>query len=329
MYANDFAIHDGVLRVHLIGHGEEPPKSDAFILEYDGEIVLIDGGMVDCPASVDYLTELRRAMLAAHPELQEDTSCRLQIRVMISHCHRDHVGALITHVFPSPFVEVEELYMPPDGALDEKFGLSGDVKYRPVLAVAQQRYQSGARVINVDFGAENRIVLSMTGDNADAPVITILPPWRNSADPERLRLMCDALKHGEDNPNIATLVTNNNSMWVHVRHAANTFLFTGDTVKKNKPMGYEMPEEMIAVYADVLGQVDVVKFVHHGYKRDAAVDAVMSLTPRYVLVTTCLATADCVIRERYPDSEVKTLNCGVNTYIFESNGESLTVSPEV
>ena len=114
-----------------------------------------------------------------------------------------------------------------------------------------------------------------------------------------------------------------------MRYGERTFLFTGDTVKKNKPMGYEMTEEMIRVYADVLGQVDVVKYVHHGYKRDAAVDAVMSLSPRYVLVTTCLATADRVIRERYPDSEVKTLNCGVNTYIFESNGESLTVSPEV
>lgn len=328
MYANDLAVKDGILRVHMIGHGEEPPKSDAFLLEYNGEFVLIDGGLVDCPAALDYLMDIRRTLLLEHPELQEDSSCRLKIRVMISHCHRDHVGALCTHVFPSPYIEVSELYMPPDGRLDPRFGLTGDAKYRPELAEVRQQYQVHARVIDVAFGAENRIVLPMTEGNDASPVITILPPWKNSADPERLKLMCEALKHGEDNPNIATMVTNNNSMWIHVRHGEHTFLFTGDTVKKNKPMGYEMPEEMIRVYADVLGQVDVVKYVHHGYKRDAAAEAMLSLSPKYLFMTTALATADAVIRDKYPDSTVKLLNCGIQTYIFASDGEILSVSPE-
>ena len=52
MYANDFAVRDGILRVHLIGHGEEPPKSDAFLLEYNGALVLIDGGLIGCSASL-------------------------------------------------------------------------------------------------------------------------------------------------------------------------------------------------------------------------------------------------------------------------------------
>jgi hypothetical protein len=218
--------------------------------------------------------------------------------------------------------------MPPDAELDEKFGLSGDVKYRPGLKRALETYQSQARVIDLAFGAENRITLPMTAD-AESPVITICPPWCNSALPERVRLVCEALKQEDDDPKVATMVTNNNSAWMHVRHGERTFLFTGDTVKKNKPMGYEMVEEMIAAYADVLGQVDVVKFVHHGYKRNGAVDAIMSLSPRYVFVTTYLATADQVLHESYPESDVKTLNCGVNTYIFESDGESLTVFPEV
>ena len=328
MLANDFAVKDGILRVHMIGHGEEPPKSDSFLLEYNGAFVLIDGGLTDCRASLDYLTEIRRTLLLSHPELQEEISCRLQICVMVSHCHHDHVGALYSHVFPSPFIEVSELYMPPDANLDEKFGLSGDVKYRPIIAEAIRLHQPQARVVDVDFGAENRIEQPMIAGDAAAPVISILPPWKNSADPEWLRLMCDALKHGENNPNIATLVTNNNSMWIHIRHGENTFLFTGDTVKKNKPMGYEMPEEMIRVYADVLGQVDVVKYVHHGYKRDAAAEAMLSLSPKYLVTTTVLATADAVIREKYPDHVVKLLNCGIQTYIFASDGKTLTVSPE-
>lgn len=328
MYVNELAQREGLLRVHLIGHGEEPSKSDAFLLEYNGSFVLIDGGMVDCPISLDYLMEIRRTLLADHPELLEDSACRLRIRVMISHCHRDHVGALCSHVFPSPYIEIEELYMPPDSCLDEKYGLSGDLKYRPQLAEARRAYQPAARVIDVLFGAENRMTLPMVSDDAAAPVITICPPWKNSADPERIAVLTRALKGGEENPNIATLVANNNSMWIHVRHGGNTFLFTGDTVKKKKPMGYEMIEEMIRVYADVLGQVDVVKYVHHGYKRDAAAGVMLSLSPKYVVLTTVVATAAAAIHEQEPDHKVKLLNCGVQTYVFLSDGKTLTVLPD-
>ena len=328
MFANDFAPRDGILRVHLIGHGEEPPKSDAFLLEYNGALVLIDGGLIGCSASLEYLLNIRRAFLRSHPELWEDTACRLKIRVMISHCHRDHIGALITHVFSSPMIEMEELYLPPDSELDERYGLSGDLKYRSGLNEARENHQLNARVIDVGFGSDNRVTIPMTGD-AGAPVITLCPPCCNSASPECLKLIGDALKPGEENPDLATLVTNNNSVWMHVRHGKRSFLFTGDTVKKEKTMGYEMVDEMLSAYADVLGQVDVVKFVHHGYKRDGAVDAMMSLSPRYVFVTTSLATADGVLHEKYPACGVKTLNCGVNTYIFESDGETLSVSPEV
>ena len=328
MYANEFAKKDGLLRVHLIGHGEEPPKSDAFLLEYNGALVLIDGGLFDCDSSLRYLLAVRRTFLAEHEPLWYDTDCRLRISVMISHCHRDHIGALITGVFPSPYIEVDTVYMPPDGGLDVRYGKSGDVKYRASLARAISEYQPGARVIDVRFGTENRLTIPMSAENDNGPVITVCPPWINSGSPERVALLIKALKDGEENPNISTLVVNNNSVWIHVRFGARTFLFTGDTVKKNKPMGYEMPEEMIAAYADVLGQVDVVKFFHHGYKRDAAVNAVMSLSPRYVIVTTSLATGDQVLHEKYPESDVKTLNCGVNTYIFESDGETLTVTPE-
>ena len=324
MYANDFAAQDGILKVHLIGHGEEPPKSDAFLLEYNGAYVLIDGGVTDCEASLQYLLEIRRALLGD----VGDSDYKLKIRVMISHCHGDHVGALVSHVFPSPLIAVEEIYMPPNAELDERFGVNGDIKYRPDLQQAIAAYQPKARVVDLTFGTENRMTLPMTAD-AHAPVITLCPPWCNSGSPERVKLLCETLKRGEENPNIATMVTNNNSVWMHVRHGKRTFLFTGDTVKKNKPIGYEMPEEMIAAYADVLEQVDVVKFVHHGYKRDAAVDAIMSLSPQYVFVSTCLATADQRLHEKYPESDVRTLNCGIDTYIFETDGEQLTVTPSI
>ena len=329
MYANEFAIKDGELRVHLIGHGVEPPKSDAFLLEYNGVFVLIDGGLFDCAASINYLLNIRRTILSTREELWEDTSCRLRLSVMISHCHRDHMGALITNVSPSPFIEIDIVYMPPDSGLDQKYGISGDIKYRFDFFRALAEYQPGAKVIDVAFGAENRLTIPMSAENDNAPVINICPPWLNSADPERVSSLINALKPGEENPDISTLVVNNNSVWIHVRFGARSFLFTGDTVKKNKPMGYEMPEEMIAVYADMIGgQVDVLKYLHHGYKRDGAADVMMSLSPCYIVLTTHLATCEEAIRRKYPENDVKFVNCGPRTYMFACDGERLTLTSE-
>ena len=71
-----------------------------------------------------------------------------------------------------------------------------------------------------------------------------------------------------------------------------------------------------------------MKYVHHGFKRNGAAEAMMSLSPSYVVVTTVLATGDEAIRKKFPESDVKLLNCGVITYVFASDGETLTVSPE-
>jgi len=193
MYANEFASRDNELRVHLIGHGEEPPKSDAFLLEYNGMLVLIDGGLFDCDASLNYLLKLRRMFLAEHESLWNDAGCRLRLSVMISHCHRDHMGALITNVFPSPYIEIDTVYMPPDSELDQKYGKSGDIKYRADFARALGEYQPQARVIDVAFGAENRIILPMFGDRTHAPMITVCPPWINNASPDRVALLISAL----------------------------------------------------------------------------------------------------------------------------------------
>ena len=92
MYANDFAAKDAHLRVHMIGHGSDTKKSDAFLLEYQGAFVMIDGGMEECDATIRYLLDLRAHILSDRPELIEDPSCRLRLRVMISHCHRDQFG---------------------------------------------------------------------------------------------------------------------------------------------------------------------------------------------------------------------------------------------
>ena len=330
MLANLFAPRDGILRVHMIGHGSDLKKSDAFLLEYNGKCIMIDGGLEGGDASLRYLLDLRCRWLAGQREWIDAPSCRLKLDIMVSHCHNDHVGALYSEIFPSPYLEIGKLYMPPPCGLDERYGLCGDQKYRPLLDRALKVYQQQTEIVSYGFGVENSFSLPMISDDDTSPIVTVCPAWINSASEERLLCMGEALDQGGDpNPNLATMVMNNNSTWVHVRHGSCTFLFTGDTVKKKKSVGYEMVDEMIAAYSDVLGQVDVVKYVHHGYKRNAAAEAMMSLCPRYVVVTAEVATGNEAIRERYPNNDVKLINCGLQTYIFESDGDNLTVVPEV
>lgn len=332
MYANSFAKHDGILRVHLIGHGE-PQKSDSFVWTYNGACFLIDGGIDTAEDSLRYLMDIRREMLAEHPELIEDTSVKLRVTVMASHCHIDHIGALYSFIFPSPFLEVDAFYIPPASKMDEHYhrqDTNGDVKYRPRLDAALKTYQPQAKVITHAFGAENRFSFHMIAGDESSPEITVCPAYLDYGIGEKMEHLVNIYCDGDhDDRKIAILALNNCSDWFHVRHGRRTFLFTGDTTKKLPVPTEEMAGEMTDVYLPILGQVDVVKYVHHGYARDAAAPDMMRFDPRYVVISADIGTGDKVIRRLFPESPVKMIRSGSRTHVVETDGESLTVTPEV
>ena len=136
-------------------------------------------------------------------------------------------------------------------------------------------------------------------------------------------------REDSDHHNVPTLVLNNNSDWFHIRYGSRTFLFTGDTVKKPRQSTEEALDEMLCAYGPILGQFDVVKYVHHGFRRDAAAEAMLSLSPRYIVLTTAVATAQEAICEKFPDSVAKLLNCALQSYVFSADGETLSVIPKI
>lgn len=331
MFANEFAKRDGLLRVHMIGH-EDPPKSDAFLLEYNGTYYLIDGGFEDSDASLNYLLEIRCALLSDHPELIGDVSCKLKLTVMASHCHIDHIGALYALIFPSPYLMVDAFYLPPASEMDPHYNLqdtNGDVKYRPRLAQALEAYQPQAKVITHAFGAENRFSFYMIAQDEASPRITVCPAYLDYGVGERMEHLVNIYCDGDrDDRKIAILAVNNCSDWFHIRHGKRTFLFTGDTTKKLPTPTEEMAGEMTDIYLPILGQVDVVKYVHHGYARDAAAPDMMRFDPEYVVISARIGSGAGVIRQLFPEHPVKLLNCGTQTYIFTTDGEKLSVSPD-
>ena len=332
MTANIFAKKDGILRVHFIGHGD-PPKSDAFLWEYNGSYYLIDGGVDTNDYALQYLLDIRRELLRNHPELMEDTSCKLKITSMASHCHVDHIGALFASVFPSPYIEVDAFYLPPASEMDPHYNLmdtNGDVKYRPRLDAALKQYQPQARVITHAFGAENRFAFHMIAEEATSPLITVCPAYLDYGIGEKMEHLVNIYCDGDhDDRKIAILAVNNCSDWFHIRYGERTFLFTGDTTKKLPIPTEEMAGEMTDVYLPILGPVDVVKYVHHGYARDAAAPDMMRFDPQYVVISADIGTGGRVIRKLFPDSPVKLVHSGSKTYIFTTDGEQLSVSPEV
>ena len=332
MLANTFAKCDGILRVHLIGHGQ-PQKSDSFVWTYNDACYLIDGGIDTADDSLRYLLELRRELLADHPELIEDTSCRLRITVMASHCHIDHIGALFSLIFPSPYIEVDRFFIPPASQMDERYNrkdTNGDVKYRPRLEASLKIYQPQAKVITHAFGAENRFSFRMIEEDESSPAVTVCPAYLDYGVGEKMEHLVNVYCDGDhDDHKIAILAVNNCSDWFHVRHGRRTFLFTGDTTKKLPTPTEEMAGEMTDVYLPILGSVDVVKYVHHGYARDAAAPDMMRFDPKYVIISADIGTGDKVIRKLFPDSPVKLIRSGSVTHVVETDGESLTVTPEV
>lgn len=332
MKANDFAPRDGLLHVHYIGHGI-PQKSDSFVMDYNGAYYLIDGGIDTADDSLRYLLGLREQLLMDHPELIEDPTCKLRITAMASHCHIDHIGALFSLIFPSPYIEVEAFYLPPASQMDPYYNLqdsNGDVKYRPRLAQALAEYQPQAKVITHEFGAENRFAFRMIAGDEDSPLITVCPAYLDYGVGEKMEHLVKIYSEGNrDNYRNAILAVNNCSDWFHIRHGERTFLFTGDTTKKLPTPQVEMAGEMTDVYLPILGRVDVLKYVHHGYARDAAAPDMMRFDPQYVVISADMGTGGEVIRRLYPNNPVKLVHSGSKTYIFTTDGDSLTVSPEV
>lgn len=325
-YANDFHKRDGKLRVHFIGHPANTGhyKTDAFVFEYDGYYTLIDGGINHVTVCLDYLKRLRAELLCDRPELLDDESCKLKIDWMVSHFHSDHVSATIKQVIPCPLIEMGDIYIPPDCAIDQKYNpqdMDGDTKLRPIFRKNYEKYCPDARIIELPFGKEHTLSFKKGRLGID-----IYPPVADGGIGERLQLIIDRYYDGDDTvPQIPVAAVNACSMWVRLKLGRHTFLFTGDTIKRC-PDTYEALDEMTDAYADEIGHVSVLKFPHHGFKRDEGIADMLRFTPGWMVMTCEHATAPDRIKKDFPRCRSKLVNCGNETYIFETDGKKMNIS---
>lgn len=329
IYANDFAPCDGKLKVFSVGHNENVQKADAFVICYDKDVYLIDGGHVNTYHGLEFLLTLRRSYLKGKTDLLRDIDCKLRINLIVSHFHVDHAAALSESICANAFIDVADVYVPEEGRMPREYlELTDDSerKFRYPLLKVLENLHPRALVNNIRYGEENVTELSH-GDLS----ITIYPFPFDPCKESYVKYMCDlyATLYKDENGNLpdmrpksSTYTLNAGSLWVRFKLGENVFLFTGDTMKRIKDCDGEALDIMMKAYKEKIGKVTVLKYVHHGHARGTAAAQMLSFEPEYILLTTQVATADKTIRDHFPESEVKFVNSGLETVLFECDKDS-------
>ena len=115
---NTLAPKDDKVTVYFKRVGEK--KSDGFAVIENGSILVIDVGMENDNALVNYLLDLRKSWLDGYSGT-DDLPKRLEIAVVVSHAHPDHMASLPL-LLEDPRFCVTALYAP------NRAYLSGDVE---------------------------------------------------------------------------------------------------------------------------------------------------------------------------------------------------------
>lgn len=249
-------------------------KSDAFYLlnvdEKGFELFLIDGG-TDSGKCYDELRQLRKDILTlAGLEAEEANSrYKMELTLLISHFHGDHVKELFKNLLPaSKYFTVKAAYypactcLPMDGTYNN--ANIGDFKLRPKVINALNTYHKSALQVEVPYGEKLDIQtrlgqIRLYGASED---------WGTAENVRRCNELYYPTAH-EMYEEISTAVLNSNSVWVRAEYGGNSILFTGDTMKKSETDHDEGLERMIAFYGDEL-RSNIIKFPHHGQSRNPA-----------------------------------------------------------
>lgn len=285
------AALDGTLRFFSISH-PTAPKSDAFLFALDGEVLLEDGGMAGCTDAIERLRTLREELCPGS---------RLRLVWVLSHFHIDHIQAALESILPDPDLEITEVWLPPKTRNTELCPRCGDDKYRAALYEALALHQPQANIHNLRFANEGGEPVSFPLGGAR---VTLLPPETDWTHDHLIRdIITEGYYAGQiEGGRVPTCVTNAASLWTLVEYRGRRILLNGDSMKREWRIPDENWDRMLALWGGTIGTgADLMKWPHHGMKRDPAAPGVHALAPKNILMTTVLATADRVWAEKYPD----------------------------
>lgn len=272
---NSLVTGENEMRVVFLKRIDES-KSDAFYILNTTpsglEIFLIDGGRSNKHCR-DELLALRSEILTRAGLADEipKGGYILNITVILSHFHGDHVNELLENIAPYTHkLRLNGLYFPAatqltrDGTYDNDKNDDIMKRYK-VLSAVNTFHRKYCPQYELPFG-----------ETMDIPsTLGALRLYASPADwgtGEYVKWMEDyhfAAKPQNIHSGMGTEVINGNCLWLRVSYAGHSILFTGDTNKKFEDCTDEALDLFIAKYGEEL-RSDIVKFPHHGRGRDAA-----------------------------------------------------------
>lgn len=273
MIINHLVCGADEMQVRFLAH-QEHEKSDAFILtirSQEGMLVYLqDGGWTQCH-QIDGLMDLRREMLLAAGLADKigDPEYQLELTLLISHFHIDHVQALAEAIIPCPYLHVRAAYCPACSCLAQSTLYpdtnNGDAEWRPRVFSALQQHQPEAEIIEVPFGETRELPFH-------AGRLTVMMPEEDWGKEKLSDYAAELYFH--DKPDqlhakIGVPIVNANCLWARAELHGRVLLLTGDAMKRRWDADDESMDRVLQKYGDFL-RADIVKYPHHGTKRNPA-----------------------------------------------------------
>ena len=250
-------------------------KSDAFYImctdETGMELYLVDGGLATGKCMLE-LVNLRKEILkqAGLSSENKNKNYKLDVNLLISHFHSDHVRELSSSLIAHKFLRMQSCYYPAPTVLDQsgKYDNSknSDLDERLSVLSTLKRCWPDAEQHEIGFGDTCTVPISVGELRLFASDMDWGTP-ENALYAEKVYYPDDAAARRADMP---VAVVNCNCLWMRFAYAGHSVLFTGDTMKKKTNVHDEPLDRFIAYYGSDALKSDIIKYPHHGLSRNPA-----------------------------------------------------------
>ena len=267
-------------------------KSDGFAVVNGDKVFVIDIGKESDAEVINFLLALRERWLG-EKQLSEDTCAKLEVTLIVSHAHPDHIAAL-------PLLFTDERFCVTEVLAPTRSQLSLDAeKAPPSLVKYENRLETACELLaphghtakgitRVPFG---KVYPVETG--CEDFTLEIYPShidWSEDlpSDKAGYRYILANNPKGYENmveKGYSNGVMNGNSLWVKASKGAHSVLITGDQRASDEMLG-----AMIRHYGEAAFKCTVLKIPHHG-EGNYSPHLIGAADPRFTVFTTSIEKA--------------------------------------
>ena len=267
-------------------------KSDGFAVIENGKVYAIDVGKREDVELINFLLSLREKWLG-DKALADGEKAKLELTLIVSHPHSDHMGALPLLLNDERFC-VTDIYAPIRS--QRSLAPSGELHYLincenmldSMCEELSEKGHTAKAITRVPFGkvypletASNDTVIELYPSHID---------WSEDRPSDKEGYKYILAHNPETYKNMPETgysngILNGNSLWVKITKGEHSVLITGDQRASDEMLG-----AMIRYYGEEKFACDVLKIPHHG-ETNYSPHLISIASPRFTVFTTSLEKA--------------------------------------